>query len=119
MKNQFLLAGDIGGTKTILALFSLEKGPVQPFFEVTYQSNAYSGLDAIIKDFFSQANATAATACFGVAGPVRDGRAIITNLPWQPDTRMLQASHDFSEAILINDGHSAIFSPTHVIKCLA
>jgi glucokinase len=103
MENQFLLAGDIGGTKTILALFSLEKGPSQPLFEVSYQSNAYSGLDAIIKDFFSQASATAATACFGVAGPVRDGRAIITNLPWQPDTRMLQASHDFSEAILIND----------------
>ena len=103
MENQFLLAGDIGGTKTILALFSLEKGPSQPLFEVSYQSNAYSGLDPIIKDFFSQASATAATACFGVAGPVRDGRAIITNLPWQPDTRMLQSSHDFSQATLIND----------------
>ena len=103
MENQFLLAGDIGGTKTILALFSLEKGPSQPLFEVSYKSNAYSGLDPIIKDFFSQASATAATACFGVAGPVRDGRAIITNLPWQPDTRMLQSSHDFSQATLIND----------------
>jgi glucokinase len=103
MRDQFLLAGDIGGTKTILALFSLDKGPLQPLFEVSYQSNAYSGLDAIITDFFSQADISATTACFGVAGPVRDGRAVITNLAWQPDTRMLQSSHDFTKATLIND----------------
>jgi glucokinase len=103
MENQFLLAGDIGGTKTILALFSSEKGPLQPLFEVSYPSNAYPGLDTIIKDFFSQADVSASTACFGVAGPVREGRAVITNLPWQPDTKMLQSSHDFSNATLIND----------------
>ena len=103
MENRFLLAGDIGGTKTILALFSSDKGPLQPLFEVNYQSNAYPGLDTIIKDFFSQANVSAATASFGVAGPVRDGRSVITNLPWQPDTRMLQSSHGFSKVTLIND----------------
>ena len=103
MENQLLLAGDIGGTKTILALFSSEKGPLQPLFEVSYSSNAYSGLDTIIKDFFSQTNISATTACFGVAGPVRDGRSIITNLPWQPDTKMLQSAHDFSKVTLIND----------------
>jgi glucokinase len=103
MKNQFLLAGDIGGTKTILALFSHEKGPLQPLFEVSYPSNDYTGLDTIITDFFSQADVTAAKACFGVAGPVRDGRAVITNLPWQPDSKMLQSSHGFSKATLIND----------------
>ncbi len=103
MENQFLLAGDIGGTKTVLALFSFEKGPTQPLFEVTYPSNSYSGLDSIITDFFSQADVSAATACFGVAGPVRDGRAVITNLPWQPDTQRLQSSHGFSKATLIND----------------
>jgi glucokinase len=103
MENQFLLAGDIGGTKTVLALFSFEKGPLQPLFEVTYPSNSYSGLDAIILDFFSQANISAATACFGVAGPVKDGRAVITKLPWQPDSKMLQSTHGFSKATLIND----------------
>ena len=81
MKNQFLLAGDIGGTKTVLALFSPEKGPLEPLLEVSYPSNAYPGLDTIITDFFSQADVSATTACFGVAGPVRDGRAVITNLP--------------------------------------
>jgi len=103
MDNQFLLAGDIGGTKTVLALFSFEKGPTQPLFEVSYSSNSYSGLDSIIRDFFSKAAVSAATACFGVAGPVRNGRAIITKLPWQPDSKALQSAHGFSRATLIND----------------
>jgi len=103
MENQFLLAGDIGGTKTILALFSHEKGPLHPLFEASYASDSYSGLDPIIEDFFSRADTSAATACFGVAGPVRGTRAIITNLPWQPDTKLLQATHGFSQATLIND----------------
>jgi glucokinase len=103
MDNHLLLAGDIGGTKTILALFSYEEGPLQPLNETSFASNSYPSLDAIIEDFFSQAKASAATACFGVAGPVREGRAVITNLPWQPDTRMLQSTHCFSRATLIND----------------
>jgi glucokinase len=103
MENHLHLAGDIGGTKTILALFSREKGALQPLYEVGFASASYAGLDAIIEDFFSRTGATAKTACFGVAGPVREGRAVITNLPWQPDTAMLQASHGFIKATLIND----------------
>jgi len=103
MEDQFILAGDIGGTKTILALFSREKGPLHPLNEISYVSSSYPGLDAIIEDFFSKTKASASTVCFGVAGPVREGRAVITNLPWQPDTSILQAVHGFSRATLIND----------------
>ena len=103
MGNHLHLAGDIGGTKTLLALFSREKGPLLPLFEKSYISSSYPGLDAIIEDFFTQAGEYAPTACFGVAGPVREGRAVITNLSWQPDTGMLQASHGFFKATLIND----------------
>jgi glucokinase len=103
MDNQFLLAGDIGGTKTVLALFSFEKGPRQPLIEVSYSSNSYSGLDSIIRDFFSKAAVSAATACFGVAGPVRDGKASITKLPWLLDSKTMQSAHGFSKATLIND----------------
>ena len=79
MEKQFLLAGDIGGTKTILALFSREKGPGEPLFEAGYRSSDFPGLDEIITEFQSQAgNISADVACFGVAGPVRDGRAVIT-----------------------------------------
>ncbi len=103
MDNQFLLAGDIGGTKTVLALFSFEKGPTKPLFEISYSSNSYSGFDPIIRDFFSKAAVSAATACFGVAGPVRNGRTVITKLPWQPDSQALRSAHGFSKATLIND----------------
>jgi glucokinase len=114
MKNQFHLAGDIGGTKTILALFSSEKGPLHPLFEASYASRDFPGLDEIIKDFYSRFGVSAATACFGVAGPVRAGRAIITNLPWQPDTEMLKSSHGFSEVTLINDLVATGFAIPHL-----
>jgi len=116
MENQFLLAGDIGGTKTILALFSHEKGPLRPLFEASYTSDSYPGLDPIIKNFFSQAGTSAAAACFGVAGPVRGTRAIITNLPWQPDTQILRASHGFSQAILINDLVANGYAIPHLLQ---
>lgn len=103
MKNSFLLAGDIGGTKTILALYSQDKGPLQPYFEQSYNSSSFSDLNAIISDFFSQSGAEAETACFGVAGPVKEERAVITNLPWQPDAKRLKDSFNFSRAVLIND----------------
>ena len=48
MDNQFILAGDIGGTKTILALFSQTEGPLHPQFESTFASGAYDNLDTII-----------------------------------------------------------------------
>jgi glucokinase len=115
MEKQFLLAGDIGGTKTILALFSHERGPLQPHFEASYQSNDFPGLDAIITEFLSQTDISAAVACFGVAGPVRDGRAIITKLPWQPDTRMLQDAHDFDRVTLINDLVATGYAIPHLI----
>jgi glucokinase len=116
MENQFLLAGDIGGTKTILALYSREKGPLQPIFEANYTSNSYPGLDPIIENFFSQAGTSAATACFGVAGPVRGTRAIITRLPWQPDTKMLEAAHGFTRAILINDLVANGYAIPHLVQ---
>jgi glucokinase len=103
MKNHYHLAGDIGGTKTILSLYSTEKGPLNPLHEQSYESCSYPSLDAIIDNFFSQTQTSAATACFGVAGPVRENRAVITNLPWQPDAKALQADYGFVRATLIND----------------
>ena len=103
MENHFLLAGDIGGTKTILALYSSEKGPLHPLQEESYVSSSYPGLDAIIEEFLFKTKSSAAVACFGVAGPVREGRAVITKLPWQPDTNLLQTAHGFTSATLIND----------------
>jgi glucokinase len=78
-----LLAGDIGGTKTVLALFAPDTGPHAPLREATFPSNRYSQLEAILREFLEGASAPIERACFGVAGPVVAGRAEITNLPWE------------------------------------
>jgi glucokinase len=103
MKDQFLLAGDIGGTKTLMALFSNEKGPLKPVAEQSYASGSYADLDSIIGDFLQQTDISISHACFGVAGPVVSGRAKITKLPWQLVESELQAKHGFASLQLVND----------------
>lgn len=102
-----VLAGDIGGTKTILALYNSESGPHQPEIEKTYPSASYASLEAIVAEFLASLDASSkaglAGACFGVAGPVVDGRATITNLPWRMDETELAAALDVERVALLND----------------
>ncbi len=80
-----ILAGDIGGTHTRLALF--EKGRI--VFEQKFSSRNFPGLEEIAVSFLSQERKTISRACFGVAGPVRDGKCKTTNLPWNIDASQL------------------------------
>ena len=98
-----LLAGDIGGTKTVLALISEEKGARQPVHEARYPSDDYASLEAIITEFLAVTNATVTRASFGVAGPVVDGRSRITNLPWTIDTAVIRDQFDIPAVRLLND----------------
>ena len=68
-----LLAGDIGGTKTILALYDPAAGPRQPLRERVFPSSKYTSLAKIVQEFLAEALAPIAAACFGVAGPVVEG----------------------------------------------
>lgn len=100
--HRLLLAGDIGGTKTALALFSPDAGPRRPVAEATFPSGAYASLEAIVTQFLAGKDARLAQASFGIAGPVVDCRAQVTNLPWQVD------GHALSQAVqvpvlLLND----------------
>ncbi len=98
-----LLAGDIGGTKTNIALYIPEEGPRRPIVEKRYPSAAYPSLAAIVQDFLGQTSVTVKTACFGVAGPVVAGKANVTNLPWVIEKSPLQAQFDFQAVYLLND----------------
>jgi len=101
-----LLAGDIGGTKTVLALFPLNPTSTyfdQPDFSHTYASNAYDSLDAVVSDFLEKTGVQPESASFGVAGPVIHGRAQVTNLPWVIDTAVLQQTIGISHVYLLND----------------
>ncbi|NCC32555.1 MAG: glucokinase, partial [Chloroflexia bacterium] len=98
-----ILAGDIGGTKTICALFSLEEGPHAPLVEVTFPSGRYASLEAIVRAFLADHPGTIEKACFGVAGPVVDGRATMTNLSWVVEEARLKEELGPIPVTLIND----------------
>ena len=96
-----ILAGDVGGTKVHLALYDFINGKLQYSRDERYPAKEYSGLEEIVKEFLSADKVTA--ACFGVPGPVRDGRLRLTNLPWTLDSRELSVSLGINHVFLIND----------------
>ena len=77
-----LIAGDIGGTKTDLAIFSNEAGPHSPLEQTKIHSADYPSLQTMVKEFLAKAKRPVDRACFAVAGPVINGRVKTTNLPW-------------------------------------
>ncbi len=96
-----ILAGDVGGTKVHLALFEFTDGNLKHARDKQYPAKEYSGLEAIVKEFVLQEKVTA--ACFGVPGPVREGRLRLTNLPWTLDSRELAKNLKIDYVFLIND----------------
>jgi len=97
-----ILAGDIGGTNTRLALFDLN-GDLKIVHEEKYPSHDYSGLNAIVTKFLMAHPAKVTVACFGVAGPVQDGRCKTTNLPWIIDAEEIAKGQQISSVRLYND----------------
>jgi glucokinase len=96
-----ILAGDVGGTKVHLALYDFSNGKLTYKRENRFPAKEYSGLEDIVREFLSSDQASA--ACFGVPGPVRDGRLRLTNLPWTLDSRELAANLGIQHVFLIND----------------
>lgn len=92
-----VLSGDIGGTKTWLRLSM--GGTV--LRERRYDSTAYSGLDPMLADFLAETKPI--SACFGVAGPVQERVANITNLPWRIEADAIAAQFAIPAVSLIND----------------
>jgi len=98
-----LLAGDIGGTKTSLAIYASDSGLRAPLAQATMPSSEYDDLASLVLEFLSQAEVRPTFACFGVAGPVVDGRVSVTNLPWTIDERDLEDKLNLSSVRLLND----------------
>jgi glucokinase len=95
-----LLAGDVGGTKTNLAVISPGAGPRAPLAEATLSSGDYPNLEALVGEFLSQVNCEISRASFGVAGPVVAGWAKITNLPWEMSEEHLEEALGFPFRLL-------------------
>lgn len=102
-----IIAGDIGGTKTHLALYE-EARCVK---DEKFHSHEFSGLVEIIRKFHS---GKIDKACFGIAGPVDDGRCKTTNLPWIVDAKELSSELKISSVSLINDLEATAWG----VRCL-
>ncbi len=96
-----ILAGDVGGTKVHLALYDFSNGKLTFTREQRYPAKEYAGLEAIVGEFLGGGKASA--ACFGVPGPVRNGRLRLTNLPWTLDSHELTMTLGIQHVFLIND----------------
>jgi glucokinase len=96
-----ILAGDIGGTHTRLALF--DGDPREPLAVATYPSRKHAGLEEILAVFLADHPAELDCACFDVAGPVRNGRARTTNVPWILDARQVADTVGLPSIELVND----------------
>jgi glucokinase len=110
-----ILAGDVGGTKCNLALFSEKDGKLAVVFRQRFASKGFAQFDLIVKEFSRQAAPFLAkdkirAAGFGIAGPVINNRIHATNLPWIIDAETLASELRVQPIVLINDlgatGHS-------------
>jgi glucokinase len=106
-----ILAGDIGGTKSNLALFTFKGGRLSPVVEHTLPSQAYAGLEDVVREFLHRANSQKppttigeiSGACFGVAGPVVHDRIETPNLPWIISGQRLRQALGLEAVKLVND----------------
>lgn len=105
----YLLAGDIGGTKTILRLVSVTEAGLTTPFEQQYVSNQYADLVPMVRAFITEASEHVgqaiqpSRACFAIAGPVVDNTSQLTNLAWKLSGERLTAELNLEMTALIND----------------
>src|ERR1044072_2087273 len=106
-----IIAGDIGGAKTNVALFEVGEGRVgAPLAQQSYPSGRYDSLEEILKEFVRQhPRARITPACFGVAGPVVRGHIDATNLAWKVHDVKLAEAVGVPSVRLINDLEATAF----------
>ncbi|MFZ2405819.1 MAG: glucokinase [Methylobacter sp.] len=99
-----ILAGDVGGTKTILALFETEGGDVNCLKKEQFSSACYQTFAELLTAFLTDADCTQITAvCIGVAGVIDNGRCETTNLPWVLSSKEIGERVDSQNVWLLND----------------
>lgn len=98
-----VLSGDIGGTKVRLSMVDLESGYPVMAQDCEFRSRDFGSFEAVLCEYLSQSETILDVACFGVAGPVREGLCETTNLPWVIETEKIKTEFDWSDVALIND----------------
>ena len=98
-----ILAGDVGGTKTHLALYEPGGAPREPLLDRKSPSRDYASLETLVNDFLNGTHAKPTRAVFGIAGPVVNNRCETTNLPWIMDGNELGEAIGGAAVTLMND----------------
>ncbi len=98
-----ILAGDIGGTNARLAYFQPHNGHLRLLSERVFPSREHSELGEIVEQFLEESGTRPEAACFGIAGPVRNGRVETSNLPWVVEQSRLAKQIHLPATLLIND----------------
>jgi glucokinase len=104
-----ILAGDVGGTKTNLALYTIDGDGLRRGILRSFRSAEHPALEAIIEAFLAE-QGEVSLACIGVAGPVKAGRSRLTNLPWIVDQEAIRRACGARAAFLVNDLQAMAFS---------
>jgi glucokinase len=98
-----ILAGDIGGTKTNLALYEAGAEKLSLIDEARFASNDYENLESLVHEFIKSRGREIRAASFGIPGPVNDGLSRTTNLPWLVSAQSLARALELEKVFLIND----------------
>jgi glucokinase len=107
---RMILAGDIGGTKTVCALYDEADGGLRLVRDGTFPSQAHASLEEILAKFLVGGPApTLRAGCFGVAGAVIEGKCHTTNLPWELDEIPLAKAIKAPRVKLLNDLEAAAY----------
>src|SRR5262245_57248719 len=101
-----ILAGDLGGTKTLLGLFEYDNARPQPVAVRSFPTREFADLTQVISAFAGDPRVTGRrvdSACFGVAGPVLGRTATLTNVPFTIDADAIGRAFDIARVQLLND----------------
>lgn len=110
-----ILAVDLGGTKTHLQIYAVDQSyGLRRLREEIMPSRQYPGLEDLVLAFLKKGEERIASACFGVSGPVIDGRAKIVNLPWEVDSGKLLHTCQCSRVELMNDLETTALGALHL-----
>ncbi|MEE8423192.1 MAG: glucokinase [Thermodesulfobacteriota bacterium] len=98
-----ILAGDIGGTKANIGLFSVRGNDIQPVCEKSFICKNYAGLEPILKEFLTISNKNITAASFGIAGTIYKGKCHPVNLPWTIEIKELRKLLNTEQVFILND----------------
>lgn len=98
-----ILASDVGGTKTILAVYDLKEGKLQLLLKEKYKSKDYKSFEELLTNFFKATKIIVSTAVFGVPGPVLNDTCKTSNLPWFINGNKLAQKFHIERVKLVND----------------